>query len=309
MASVFQKLSLIIILMTGMIRAQDVRVSATTNRDSLSIGETLVYTLSIRHGADTKLLGEPLVDFSDFELMQIKKYEPEEENGRQVQRIDFLLTTFNIDTFLIPAPKIMFTFNNDTLVAQGNSKLIIVTSSIDTSFKEIRPEKPIIEGQINWWLLTLYAGMILAAAGLITFLIMKWYKRHKERQLNPVVPSVPEVVRTPEEIAMENLNKLKEKGLIEKGDFKAFHIEVSDIIRNYIEGKFRIPALESTTSDLIREFRQKRPIEENYISLLRRFLEVCDLVKFAKYKPSNEECVEVLNEAFNLVQYRSTKDE
>ncbi|MBL7961642.1 hypothetical protein JNL27_15520, partial [bacterium] len=114
-------------------------------------------------------------------------------------------------------------------------------------------------------------------------------------------------IRSPEEIALEALDKLKEKGLAEKGEFKQFHVEISDIIRGYIENKFRIPALESTTSELIAEFRKKRAMEENFITLLRRFLEVCDLVKFAKYKPSNEECMEVFNEAHNLVKYRPTK--
>ncbi len=298
----------VVLLLTTPVGAQDVRVTVTTNRDSLAIGETLVYTLAIQHSSASGLLGEPLVDFSDFELTQIKKYEPFEENGKQVQKIDFLLTTFNIDTFLIPAPKVLFVMNKDTLTAEGVSKLIVVTSTIDTSFKDIRPEKPIMEGAVNWWLLALYVTLILAAAVLVTWLIMKAYRRFKERQRHPPVPAEPVIVRTPEEIALESLSKLKEKGLVGKGDFKSFHVEVSDIIRFYIEGKFRIPALESTTSDLIREFRQKRPIEENYISLLRRFLEVCDLVKFAKYKPSNEECIEVLNEAYNLVQYRSTKD-
>lgn len=306
---VFIRTGLVLFLFTAYeLRAQDVTVSASTNRDSMSIGETLVYTITISHSAETKLLGEPLVDFSDFELTQIKKYEPSEENGKKTEKTDFVLTTFNIDTFLIPAPKVLFLFNKDTLIAEGSSKLIMVTGSIDTSFKDIRPEKPIIEGDVKWWLLALYAVLVIAAAGGLIYLAVRLYRRYKFRRENPVPPAAPEIIRTPEEIALEALEKLKGKELIQKGDYKQFHVEVSDIVRMYIEGKFRVLALESTTSDLIAEFRQKRFVEENYISLLRRFLEVCDLVKFAKYIPSHEECTEVLNEAYNLIKYRSTKD-
>lgn len=301
--------SLFLYLFFGIgLRAQEVNVTAATNRDSMSIGETLVYTLTVRHSANTKLLGEPVVDFSDFELTQIKKYESTEEFGKKVQKTDFLLTTFNIDTFRIPAPKILFLHNKDTLVAEGQSKLIVVTSSIDTSFKDIRPEKPIIEGRVQWWLLGLYGVLIIAAAAAIIYLAVRVYRRYKYRQQHPLPPATPEIVRTPEEIALEALDKLKQKELIQKGEYKSFHVEVSDIVRLYVEGKFRIQALESTTSELIAEFRQKRMIEENYVTLLRRFLEVCDLVKFAKYVPSHEECTEVLNEAYNLIKYRSTKD-
>lgn len=298
----------IFLFAVGEIRAQDVSVTASTNRDSMSIGETLVYTVTISHSAATNLLGEPLVDFSDFELTQIKKYEPSEENGKRTEKTDYVLTTFNIDTFLIPAPKALFLVNKDTLIAEGRPKLIIVTSSIDTNFKDIRPEKPIVEGKINWWLLALYAVLVVALTSGLIYLMVRLYRRYKSRKQNPAPPVVPQIIRTSEEIALDALEILKNKGLIQKGEYKQFHVEVSDIIRLYMEGKFRIQALESTTSELIAEFRQKRLIEENYISLLRRFLEVCDLVKFAKYIPSNEECTEVLNEAYNLIKYRSTKD-
>lgn len=286
--------------------AQDTHVKVSTSRDSISIGETLVYTLTITQPSKARILNEPSVDFSDFEITQIKKYESSEENDHQIQRIDYILTTFNIDTFLIPAPTVHFLLGKDTLSASGQSKLIIVTSSIDTSFKDIRPEKPIVEGEVNWWLLSLYATLVLAAAAGFFYLGIRLYRRYRHRKLHPAPHTVPEIIRLPEEVAMEALNKLKEKSLVEKGEYKQFHVEASDIIRLYVEGKFYIQALESTTSELILEFRQKRLMEENYVSLLRRFLEVCDLVKFAKYKPSNEECIEVFNEAVGLVKYSPT---
>ena len=286
--------------------SQNVQVNVSTNRDSLSIGETLVYSLTISHDAKAKIFGEPDVDFSQFEVTQIKKFEPTEEKGRVTQKTDYLLTTFNIDTFLIQAPKQRFLFNNDTLTASGQPKLIIVTSTIDTSFKDIRPEKPILEGKINWWLLALYLFLTIVAVGGGVYLAIKLFKKYRYRKLHPEPRAVPEIIRTPEEMALEFLEKLKEKALIEKGEFKQFHIEISDIIRGYVEGQFNIPALESTTSELIQAFKQKRVIEENYITLLRRFLEVCDLVKFAKYTPSNEECAEIFSEAYNLVKYKPT---
>lgn len=287
--------------------AQDMEIKVSTNRDSLSIGETLVYSITITHEPKTKILGEPRVDFNEFELTQIKKFEPTEQNGRIIEKTDYLLTTFNIDTYMIAAPKVQFFFNKDTLTIEGQSKRIMVTSSIDTSFKDIRPEKPIVEGEINWWLLALYLVLALALTGGLVYFGIKLYKKYRYRKLHPAPRVIPETIRSPEEIALEALDKLKEKGLAEKGEFKQFHVEISDIIRGYIENKFRIPALESTTSELIAEFRKKRAMEENFITLLRRFLEVCDLVKFAKYKPSNEECMEVFNEAHNLVEYRPTK--
>ncbi|MBL7996433.1 hypothetical protein JNM05_13785, partial [bacterium] len=202
--------------------AQDMKVNVSTNRDSLSIGETLVYSITITHEPMVKILGEPRVDFSDFELTQIKKFEPTEQNGRLIEKTDYFLTTFNIDTYMIAAPTVQFLLNKDTLTIEGRTKQIMVTSSIDTSFKDIRPEKPIIEGKINWWLLAFYLALALVLTGGLVYFAIKLYKKYRYRKLHPVPQVIPEIVRSPEEVALEALGKLKEKELAEKGEFKQF---------------------------------------------------------------------------------------
>ena len=114
--------------------------------------------------------------------------------------------------------------------------------------------------------------------------------------------------RTPEEWALDQLDRLKDRQLIENDEFKEFHIEASNIIRLYLEKKFSILALESTTSELIVELRRRKSAEDNYVMLLRRFLEVCDLVKFAKYRPSSRECFDVLNDAYGMIKYMAVKN-
>jgi uncharacterized protein HemX len=50
------------------------------------------------------------------------------------------------------------------------------------------------------------------------------------------------------------LNTLEQKGLWQKGEVKAYS-ELTDIVRNYIEEAIDIPAMESTTSELITGLR------------------------------------------------------
>ncbi len=297
----------VVIFCSAAFSQNKVEVRVTTDRNKIAIGEELVYSLIIRYPNKVKLLGDPVTDFSKFEVTQIKKYEPAEDGGFRIEQYDYSLTTFTVDTFFIGAPRVPYRSGKDSLVAEGPTRSIIVASTIDSTVKDIRPEKPLIQAEINWWLLFLYVfGGALVLAALVYFGI-KLYRKYKQGGMRkPVVEIEP--VKTPEELALERLDALKDRQLIENGEFKEFHIEASNIIRMYVEQKFLIQALECTTSDLMVVFQRKKLAEENYVTLLRRFLEVCDLVKFAKYRPSSRECHQIMNDAYGLVKFMYVKN-
>lgn len=72
---------------------------------------------------------------------------------------------------------------------------------------------------------------------------------------------------------------------------------MTDIARNYIEEAIEIPAMESTTSELIQGLRaasvkKKMTLSQEIIENLERVLKQADLVKFAKSKPLDFEIAE-----------------
>jgi hypothetical protein len=284
----------------------DVRV--LTDRDRISLGQELTYSLIIRYPNRVTLVGDPTTHFENFEITQIKKYEPTEESGFQTLQYDYGLTTFTVDTFLIGAPNVTYLSGRDTLTVQGSSRRVIVAGTIDSTVKDIQPEKPLLEAKINWWLLMLYLIGFAAFIAASIYFGIKAYRKYKQRKLLALEEDDDLIKKTPEEWALEQLDRVKDRQLIENDAFKEFHIEVSNIIRVYLEQKFSILALESTTSELIHELQQRKSAEENYIMLLRRFLEVCDLVKFAKYRASSRECYDVLNDAYGMVKYMAVKN-
>jgi hypothetical protein len=75
---------------------------------------------------------------------------------------------------------------------------------------------------------------------------------------------------------------------------------LTDIARNYIEEAIEIPAMESTTSELIQGLRaasvkKKMTLSQEIIENLERVLKQADLVKFAKSKPLDFEITEDRN--------------
>jgi hypothetical protein len=122
-----------------------------------------------------------------------------------------------------------------------------------------------------------------------------WFiKKRQEKKLQE------EIYKTPIEKATSLLDTLEKKELWQKGEVKAYYSELTDIARNYIEEAIEIPAMESTTSELIQELRaasvkKKMTLSQEIIENLERVLKQADLVKFAKSKPLDFEITEDRN--------------
>ena len=291
---------LIVISSLSMFSGNDVRIKTEISKTTMTIGEALVYTIRMEYPEKTKFIGEPVTDFSNFEITRIQEYDPVKQNGNVSRRTEYILTTFNIDTFLIRGPILRFMSNGDTMQVQGESKMVIVTSVLDSAAADIRPEKPNIEGEINWFGLIVTGIGILLVLGVIIFFLLRWYRCYLKNKLLRQ-EAAPEVIKTPEEWAMERLISLKKSKMPEREDFKLFHIEISNIIRMYIEKITPVQAMELPTSDLMTALRKKSVLPESYQQLLRVFLEVCDLVKFAKYQSTSAECDELYEQAADII--------
>jgi hypothetical protein len=72
---------------------------------------------------------------------------------------------------------------------------------------------------------------------------------------------------------------------LESGDYRGFHFELSDILRQYIERRFKLRAQEQTTDEFLAGLPDQRVFNGEQQLLLQDFLRRSDLVKFAKYAP------------------------
>jgi predicted RNA binding protein with dsRBD fold (UPF0201 family) len=93
------------------------------------------------------------------------------------------------------------------------------------------------------------------------------------------------------------LNTLEKKELWQHGEIKEYYSELTNIVRNYIEEAIEIPAMESTTYELIEglkiaSLRKKMKLSQETIENLFVVLKQADLVKFAKSKPLDYEITE-----------------
>jgi len=157
---------------------------------------------------------------------------------------------------------------------------------------DIRPLKDVVDikGGFPLWPVII---LVLIAAAIAVFI---YFKKKKEMQEKPETRE-----QKPEEVAMDALKALLEMKLTEKGLIKEYYISLSDIIRSYIENRYRIFAMDRTTWELCQEMKSQR-IERSHIDRINYFLEDCDMVKFAKYMPSQKEIEEAYKRAEEIIE-------
>ena len=162
---------------------------------------------------------------------------------------------------------------------------------------ELRPARPMLaELQGPWWARHwpwFAVGVLLLAAAVGGLLV--WLRRADQRART-----------TAFERAIERLERLQRRGLPGSADLDAWYVELSDIVRRYIEARFGLRAPELTTEEFLAEAGRSAELTPSHRSLLSAFLERCDRVKFARYSPGDTESHEALQLARQFL--RETRD-
>ena len=134
--------------------------------------------------------------------------------------------------------------------------------------------------------------MVILCIGLII-----WNKAHK-----PVTVVSPEEEEKPWERALRELDALQEKQLIENGYLKEYYSLLSGIIRTYLEKRFLISAPEMTTEEFLQFAQRSSELTSDQRLKLHEFLQSCDLVKFARFKPGVDETHKAHENACAFIQ-------
>ncbi len=220
-------------------------------------------------------------------------------NNRYQIKQDIIIQSF--DSGLYTLPPIQYVRGNDTL-ASNTVILKVLPVPVDT-LQTIHGYADVVTPAFhffdfipdfitdNWgWILL---GLLLLAATVVAYCIMT--KRVKI-QITPPKKPVP-----PYQLAIENLNRLKEERLCERGQEKEYYTRLTDILRIYLEQRFGINAMEMTSSQIITSLyaneETKRPI-----SYMRQVLEIADFVKFAKVRPLPDDNVKSFNSAVEFIE-------
>ena len=222
------------------------------------------------------------------------------ENGYMTLRQSHRITSFDPGDHVIDPIPFEFTLPDDTTsyrVQSGPAFLTVTSPEVDMQgdIKPIKPPlpAPVTLAEILPWILL---GLAILAAVLLVIYVIR--KRKEKGPVFPVLkkPSVPAHVRALE--ALEELGRMK---LWQSGRTKEFYTQLTDIVRWYIEERYRIPAPEMTTEEISFRIRSTGANTE-VTRKLHDTLTLADLVKFAKEQPLPVENDISLNNCIDFVK-------
>ena len=114
--------------------------------------------------------------------------------------------------------------------------------------------------------------------------ILVWYYLQKRRQILPVPVTDESDTPLPHEAAYEKLAAIEASDWLKRGDMETYHTQIAYVLRQYIDARYHIPALELTTTGLLQAMLRAE-IAMPYVERTQQLLASCDMVKFAIYRP------------------------
>jgi len=148
-------------------------------------------------------------------------------------------------------------------------------------------------------------NLILKIVLLIVFgyaIISLWRKRIKKEFSS----KSPQYYQKPSVIALEKLEKMKQSDISKNNLKKEFFVEISFVLREYIENSFFIRALEMTTEEIVGN-SQMLPLDKDLTIKLTSILEHADLVKYAKHDKDDQQCLKDLENSIVFIKKSSSK--
>ncbi len=291
-----KQLYILLILISTTVFAQQKQVVTSLDTIKNKIGAE--FKLSIKTTVDTsaKVVFPNFRNIGALEVIQSYPIDTIRMDSKYELIKKYGLTQFDSGRYVIPRVKIFINskpFFTDSLLVEVANVQVDTLKQKMFDIKDIAPAEDAIG---DWWKYLL-GFLLLAGVGAGVY----WFV--KRRQRNKITE---EVYKTPIEKATNLLDTLEKKELWQKGEVKAYYSELTDIARNYIEEAIEIPAMESTTSELIQglkaaSLKKKMKLSKDIIENLERVLKQADLVKFAKVKPLDFEITEDRNKIQKVI--------
>lgn len=276
-----KKIYLYIALLFGFLGFSQ-QISSSIDSTQIKIGSQFNLTIKAKVNAKDKVVFPAGKFFGALEILESYPIDTIKNDNQYELIKKYGLTQFDSGRYVIPKLLVKINqkeFRTDSLSILVNDVKVDTTKQQMYDIKDIiaTEEKPMSE----WWKLLILLVLIIAS-GFASYFIIKRLQKDKEQK--------EEFFASPIEKAIAYLQNLDKKQLVQRGDVKEYYSEMTDITRTYIEESVHIPAMESTSSELIESLKKaikdkKMFVNREDLEKFSRVLENSDLVKFAKSQP------------------------
>ncbi len=265
-------------------------IAAKLTADSITIGDQFELEVTI----DKSLV--QVVEFPIFkdnkigdliEILSESGLDTLAKDGEAIKlQKKYLLTIFDEGNYSIGRFPMLFADSNavDTVWSKESMFINVATFEIDTTKQTIHDIKlpmdaPLKFGEVRWYIIWGCLGALLIGL-LILYIVRRRANRSLSGKIKELIP--------PHIIAMLALEELKNKKIWQSSNHKLYYTALIDILREYVEGRYGVHAMEMTSEEIIIALKDKELSAKN-IDELKDLLSISDLVKFAKVLPEADQ--------------------
>ncbi len=269
-------------------------ITTSVNRTVFALGEQIELTLTYSHPIAETPKTLPYINdsFPHFEVIERKKADTTLNADLRTIRQVVLITSFDTGHWSIPPFALVSGKNNIASDSIGIDVTPVPLSG--NSYNDIKEIIEVAPEPFDWkkWLAIIFS-VALVAVGV-------WYYIKNRNKPKPEAPRFDSKL-SPLEQALQELTKLKQSGLAEKGEMKSYYSKMSDILKIFLERQVAAGFMQHTTDETLIALKDKFLDAESTASLAEA-LRVGDAVKFAKYSSSVQESSRMTDVIENTVK-------
>jgi len=264
--------------------------------EAVRLGEPFVYEIRLRHPPGQRWELRTPRDLGGYELLEQTRAR---SDGKAESTTTYLLkmALFELGSHVLP------TLTFDVVDASGagvaridgpdieaRSSLPKNADQLGAKLEDIKPNEdvPVRSWRLLWWL-----------AGAAAVVALLWLARRAwlSRPRPALAPGPPLPL---EERTRQALDALEAEGLPQRGLQREFHFRLNGLVRAYLGERFAFDALECTSGELLREV-ERRALAGVDPDALRRFVDQCDVARYARGEVPVPACTGALAFARSLV--------
>ncbi|MBX2902026.1 MAG: hypothetical protein KF872_00625 [Chitinophagales bacterium] len=294
------------IAMSSAVCKAQVTVSLVPDSNHIVIGDFLGVKFAAKYPTSAQVQFPMFKDsLGSLDIISIGKKDTAAIGSEIIVSQQLTLSAYDSGVYTVAPIAVLFTQNGiaDSAFTEA-FEIAVATVPVDTA-QNFKPIKGPLEVKRNWkeFLPYILVGLAIIALGLLGWWLFKKYYKPKgktEEEINR--PKVAHVW------ALKELQKLEQEKLWQSADAKAYYSRLTDIFRKYLEYRFNLQALESTTDEIELMLRTDDISTEARIEIVE-VLKQADLVKFAKQLPLPEQSKNALYTTREFVKTTAWKEE
>ncbi len=263
------------------------------------VGRRVIVTFQVESPSGTKVYFPESPSVHPFRLLAHEREVPHVAGTGEVEVHRLALLPVRVGTSVLGPIEIPYvTASGEARLTRTPEVRIQVAGTLgdEASPEPAAPGTPVPVYVPNTVLIWTLAGvgiaLVAAVAGALAY---RAWRRWREANRPPPPP------RPPLEVALERLASLDAQALIGREEFQALALQISEIMKDFLGNTYGFPGKDLTTWEIMQALTG-RPLGRVTPPELEDFFGFCDLVKFAKWRPTPEEAAGLVPRARGLVE-------